>query len=195
MRREITKQDLEQVQVELRWVCQHNQDGRPPSVLLEGRDGPETHSVIARSPRQQRNSRNSVSKDTCGSVVWKIKLQLIIYFSTHLWSFLEIRPHGSKVKVTSCTCERLVWWTLPRQSIPSSQLIWSPREEKQSVSTRTPRCCCKEYCGRDILSIGIDESVTFHDRSMTFQEKSLILLDKSMAFSYKESVFNLLHLK
>lgn len=118
MRREITKHDLEQVQSEPRCVCQHNQDRRPLSVVLDGLDGPETHSVIAWSWRQQRNSQNLVSKDICASVFWQIKLQSIIYFSTHLQSCLEIRPHGSKVKVTSCTCERLVWWTLPRQAPP-----------------------------------------------------------------------------
>lgn len=135
MRREITKHDLEQVQSELRWVCQHNQDRRPPSVVLGGRDGPETHSVNARSWRQQRNSRNVVSKDICGSVFWQIKLRLIIYFSTHLRSCLEIRPHGSKVKVTSCTCERLVWWTLPRQSLPpASSFEVGMRKNNHSAS-------------------------------------------------------------
>lgn len=49
-----------------------------------------------------------LSKDMCGSVLWQIKRRLIIYFSTHLRSRLEIRPHGSEVKVTSCTWGRLV---------------------------------------------------------------------------------------
>lgn len=127
----MTKYDLEQVQSELRWVCQHNRDRRPLGVVLDGRDGPERHSVISRSRGPQRNGQNPVSKDMCASVFWQIKLQLIIYFSTHLRSCPEIRPHGSEVKVTSCTCGRLVRWTLPRPARPHLK-------EKQSLAVRSP---------------------------------------------------------
>lgn len=126
MRREITKHDLEQVQCELRWVCQHNQDRRPLGVVLDGRHWPETHSV---------NSLNLVSKDMCASVFWQIKPRPIIYFASHLRSCLAIRPHGSEVKVTSRTCERVVGWTLPRQTPPpASSSKVSVRKNNHSAS-------------------------------------------------------------
>lgn len=107
---------------------------------------------------KQCNCQSLVSKDICGSVFWQIELRLIIYFSTHLRSCLEIRPHGSKVKVTSCTCERLaVWWMLSRQTHPSA----SSSEVRVRKNNQSASGLLVEYCGRVILSICIDKSVIF----------------------------------